>query len=74
MRQRDPLIPLIVFGLKVFPLFSAWCLRSEGVSSVLLGVSTTDQLLENLGAMRVQYYFSPSPEKLLFSLRAQSHI
>lgn len=33
--------------------FSAWCLRSEGVSSVLLGVSTADQLLENLGALRV---------------------
>uniref|UniRef100_A0A674MU79 Voltage-gated potassium channel subunit beta-1 n=1 Tax=Takifugu rubripes TaxID=31033 RepID=A0A674MU79_TAKRU len=29
----------------------AWCLRSEGVSSVLLGVSTTDQLLENLGIL-----------------------
>lgn len=37
----------------LFLLFSAWCLRSEGVSSVLLGVSTTDQLLENLGALRV---------------------
>lgn len=36
-----------------FLLFLAWCLRSEGVSSVLLGVSTTDQLLENLGALRV---------------------
>lgn len=34
---------------------SAWCLRSEGVSSVLLGVSNTDQLLENLGAMRVTH-------------------
>uniref|UniRef100_A0A8C7L9J4 Potassium voltage-gated channel subfamily A regulatory beta subunit 3 n=1 Tax=Oncorhynchus kisutch TaxID=8019 RepID=A0A8C7L9J4_ONCKI len=31
----------------------AWCLRSEGVSSVLLGVSNTDQLMENLGALRV---------------------
>lgn len=37
----------------VFSSFLAWCLRSEGVSSVLLGVSTTDQLLENLGALRV---------------------
>lgn len=35
-------------------LFPAWCLRSEGVSSVLLGVSTADQLLENLGALRVR--------------------
>lgn len=33
---------------------SAWCLRSEGVSSVLLGVSNTDQLLENLGSLRVR--------------------
>lgn len=32
---------------------SAWCLRSEGVSSVLLGVSNTDQLIENLGALQV---------------------
>uniref|UniRef100_A0A8C7L9E7 Potassium voltage-gated channel subfamily A regulatory beta subunit 3 n=1 Tax=Oncorhynchus kisutch TaxID=8019 RepID=A0A8C7L9E7_ONCKI len=31
----------------------AWCLRSEGVSSVLLGVSNTDQLMENLGALRM---------------------
>uniref|UniRef100_A0A3P9DRS0 Voltage-gated potassium channel subunit beta-1 n=1 Tax=Maylandia zebra TaxID=106582 RepID=A0A3P9DRS0_9CICH len=31
----------------------AWCLRSEGVSSVLLGVSNTEQLLENLGSVRV---------------------
>ncbi|MEQ2295575.1 Voltage-gated potassium channel subunit beta-3, partial [Ameca splendens] len=30
-----------------------WCLRSEGVSSVLLGVSNTDQLLENLGALGI---------------------
>lgn len=34
---------------------TAWCLRSEGVSSVLLGVSNTDQLLENLGALQVKY-------------------
>ncbi|XP_072314853.1 voltage-gated potassium channel subunit beta-2-like [Eucyclogobius newberryi] len=31
----------------------AWCLRSEGVSSVLLGVSNTEQLQENLGAVKV---------------------
>uniref|UniRef100_A0A3B4A0E2 Voltage-gated potassium channel subunit beta-1 n=1 Tax=Periophthalmus magnuspinnatus TaxID=409849 RepID=A0A3B4A0E2_9GOBI len=29
----------------------AWCLRSEGVSSVLLGVSNADQLVENLGIL-----------------------
>lgn len=39
----------------LFALFTAWCLRSEGVSSVLLGVSNADQLLENLGALRVRF-------------------
>lgn len=43
--------------LLVFSVFTAWCLRSEGVSSVLLGVSTADQLLENLGALRVLFIF-----------------
>lgn len=42
---------LVLNGCVLCP--AAWCLRSEGVSSVLLGVSTTDQLLENLGALRV---------------------
>ncbi|XP_055359261.1 voltage-gated potassium channel subunit beta-2-like isoform X2 [Betta splendens] len=37
----------------------AWCLRSEGVSSVLLGVSNTDQLLENLGSLRVLTQLTP---------------
>lgn len=32
----------------------AWCLRSEGVSSVLLGVSSAEQLIEHLGALQVR--------------------
>lgn len=32
---------------------AAWCLRNEGVSSVLLGASNTDQLMENIGAIQV---------------------
>ncbi|KAG8505543.1 Voltage-gated potassium channel subunit beta-2 [Galemys pyrenaicus] len=32
---------------------SAWCLRNEGVSSVLLGASSADQLMENIGAIQV---------------------
>uniref|UniRef100_A0A673LJM6 Voltage-gated potassium channel subunit beta-1 n=1 Tax=Sinocyclocheilus rhinocerous TaxID=307959 RepID=A0A673LJM6_9TELE len=40
-------------GCTAAQLAIAWCLRSEGVSSVLLGVSNTDQLLENLGALCV---------------------
>ena len=32
---------------------SAWCLRNEGVSSVLLGTSNPEQLTENLGAIQV---------------------
>uniref|UniRef100_A0A3Q0SPX8 Potassium voltage-gated channel subfamily A regulatory beta subunit 2 n=1 Tax=Amphilophus citrinellus TaxID=61819 RepID=A0A3Q0SPX8_AMPCI len=31
----------------------AWCLRNEGVNSVLLGASRTDQLLENIRAIQV---------------------
>ncbi|KAM9827734.1 voltage-gated potassium channel subunit beta-2-like [Neosynchiropus ocellatus] len=37
----------------------AWCLRSEGVSSVLLGVSNTEQLLENIGSIRVLTQLTP---------------
>ncbi|XP_047240941.1 voltage-gated potassium channel subunit beta-2-like isoform X2 [Girardinichthys multiradiatus] len=37
----------------------AWCLRSEGVSSVLLGVSNTEQFLENLGSLRVLTQLTP---------------
>nr|XP_043876597.1 voltage-gated potassium channel subunit beta-2-like isoform X2 [Solea senegalensis] len=37
----------------------AWCLRSEGVSSVLLGVSNTEQLLENLGSLGVLTQLTP---------------
>ncbi|KAM4677341.1 voltage-gated potassium channel subunit beta-3 isoform 1-T1 [Discoglossus pictus] len=37
----------------VTQLAIAWCLRSEGVSSVLLGVTNCDQLLENLGSIPV---------------------
>uniref|UniRef100_A0A8B9HDB3 Voltage-gated potassium channel subunit beta-1 n=1 Tax=Astyanax mexicanus TaxID=7994 RepID=A0A8B9HDB3_ASTMX len=33
----------------------AWCLRNEGVSSVLLGTSNPAQLRENLGAIQVEY-------------------
>uniref|UniRef100_A0A8C8IV77 NADP-dependent oxidoreductase domain-containing protein n=1 Tax=Oncorhynchus tshawytscha TaxID=74940 RepID=A0A8C8IV77_ONCTS len=40
-------------GCTAAQLAIAWCLRSEGVSSVLMGVSNTDQLVENLGALRM---------------------
>ncbi|XP_053574264.1 voltage-gated potassium channel subunit beta-3 [Bombina bombina] len=43
----------------VTQLAIAWCLRSEGVSSVLLGVSNTDQLLENLGSIQVLSQMTP---------------
>lgn len=33
----------------------AWCLRNEGVSSVLLGSSNPSQLTENLGAIQVPH-------------------
>lgn len=38
--------------LTVCAFFPAWCLRNEGVSSVLLGSSTPEQLIENLGAIQ----------------------
>uniref|UniRef100_A0A672ZK70 Potassium voltage-gated channel subfamily A regulatory beta subunit 3 n=1 Tax=Sphaeramia orbicularis TaxID=375764 RepID=A0A672ZK70_9TELE len=38
-------------GCTAAQLAIAWCLRSEGVSSVLLGVSNADQLVENLGIL-----------------------
>nr|XP_021332362.1 voltage-gated potassium channel subunit beta-2-like [Danio rerio] len=46
-------------GCTAAQLAIAWCLRSEGVSSVLLGVSNTDQLLENLGALRLLSQMTP---------------
>lgn len=36
-----------------YPWSLAWCLRNEGVSSVLLGSSNPSQLTENLGAIQV---------------------
>nr|ARD05929.1 Voltage-gated potassium channel subunit beta-3 [Polyodon spathula] len=37
----------------------AWCLRSEGVSSVLLGVSSVEQLVENLASIQVLGHMNP---------------
>ncbi|XP_007607330.1 voltage-gated potassium channel subunit beta-3 isoform X1 [Cricetulus griseus] len=43
----------------VAQLAIAWCLRSEGVSSVLLGVSSAEQLLEHLGSLEVLSQLTP---------------
>uniref|UniRef100_A0A667Z2Z3 Voltage-gated potassium channel subunit beta-1 n=1 Tax=Myripristis murdjan TaxID=586833 RepID=A0A667Z2Z3_9TELE len=40
-------------GCTLSQLAVAWCLRNEGVSSVLLGTSNPEQLTENLGAIQV---------------------
>uniref|UniRef100_A0A673XHB1 Voltage-gated potassium channel subunit beta-2 n=1 Tax=Salmo trutta TaxID=8032 RepID=A0A673XHB1_SALTR len=40
-------------GCTLPQLAIAWCLRNEGVSSVLLGASNTDQLMENIAAIQV---------------------
>ncbi|XP_038598927.1 voltage-gated potassium channel subunit beta-1-like, partial [Tachyglossus aculeatus] len=40
-------------GCTLPQLAVAWCLRNEGVSSVLLGASNPQQLIENLGAIQV---------------------
>uniref|UniRef100_U3IUD5 Voltage-gated potassium channel subunit beta-2 n=1 Tax=Anas platyrhynchos platyrhynchos TaxID=8840 RepID=U3IUD5_ANAPP len=41
-------------GCTLPQLAIAWCLRNEGVSSVLLGASNADQLMENIGAIQVR--------------------
>uniref|UniRef100_A0A673VCL1 Potassium voltage-gated channel subfamily A regulatory beta subunit 3 n=1 Tax=Suricata suricatta TaxID=37032 RepID=A0A673VCL1_SURSU len=46
-------------GCTVAQLAIAWCLRSEGVSSVLLGVSSAEQLIEHLGALQVLGQLTP---------------
>lgn len=43
------------FECLCFGLSLAWCLRNEGVSCVLLGASSTDQLMENIGAIQVRH-------------------
>lgn len=43
---------LAIFDDHLVTLFPAWCLRNEGVSSVLLGSSNPEQLIENLGAIQ----------------------
>ncbi|XP_077444235.1 voltage-gated potassium channel subunit beta-2-like [Stigmatopora argus] len=52
---------LLSEGLGCTPaqLAIAWCLRSQGVSSVLLGVSRTEQLTENLGSIQVLSQLTP---------------
>uniref|UniRef100_A0A7N4P2K6 Potassium voltage-gated channel subfamily A regulatory beta subunit 3 n=1 Tax=Sarcophilus harrisii TaxID=9305 RepID=A0A7N4P2K6_SARHA len=46
-------------GCTVAQLSIAWCLRSEAISSVLLEVSNTEQLMENLGALQVLAQLTP---------------
>ncbi|OBS67535.1 hypothetical protein A6R68_03943 [Neotoma lepida] len=56
----------------VAQLAIAWCLRSEGVSSVLLGVSSAEQLMEHLGSLQ-QKLSSPLPIlKVLSQLTPQT--
>ncbi|KAM8862479.1 voltage-gated potassium channel subunit beta-2-like isoform 4-T4 [Spinachia spinachia] len=40
-------------GCTLPQLAIAWCLRNEGVNSVLLGATRTDQLMENIRAIKV---------------------
>uniref|UniRef100_A0A8C1M4J4 Voltage-gated potassium channel subunit beta-1 n=1 Tax=Cyprinus carpio TaxID=7962 RepID=A0A8C1M4J4_CYPCA len=42
-------------GCTLPQLAIAWCLRNEGVSCVLLGASSTEQLMENIGAIQVSH-------------------
>ncbi|NXX53666.1 KCAB1 protein, partial [Scopus umbretta] len=44
-------------GCTLPQLAVAWCLRNEGVSSVLLGSSNPEQLIENLGAIQAIFFY-----------------
>ncbi|TRY56687.1 hypothetical protein DNTS_034243 [Danionella cerebrum] len=44
---------LVLGAMNTVLVVRAWCLRNEGVSSVLLGASTAEQLMENIGAIQV---------------------
>uniref|UniRef100_A0A8C8SUV1 Potassium voltage-gated channel subfamily A regulatory beta subunit 3 n=1 Tax=Pelusios castaneus TaxID=367368 RepID=A0A8C8SUV1_9SAUR len=57
IKQLQPIAGRL--GCTVAQLAIAWCLRSEGVSSVLLGVSNAEQLMENLGAIQVLSHLTP---------------
>lgn len=46
--------PAADMALTSLSLSPAWCLRNEGVSSVLLGASNAEQLMENIGAIQVR--------------------
>uniref|UniRef100_A0A2K5DA33 Voltage-gated potassium channel subunit beta-2 n=1 Tax=Aotus nancymaae TaxID=37293 RepID=A0A2K5DA33_AOTNA len=52
-------------GCTLPQLAIAWCLRNEGVSSVLLGASNADQLMENIGAIQVSARGLPCPVQCL---------
>ncbi|XP_019269093.2 voltage-gated potassium channel subunit beta-3 isoform X1 [Panthera pardus] len=58
-KVRDLLPIAHQLGCTVAQLAIAWCLRSEGVSSVLLGVSSAEQLIEHLGAVQVLSQLTP---------------
>lgn len=51
---------------------AAWCLRNEGVSSVLLGASNTDQLMENIGAIQVRRRMNVSVQYVFVVLQSKS--
>ncbi|XP_021068053.1 voltage-gated potassium channel subunit beta-3 [Mus pahari] len=58
-RVMDLLPTAHQLGCTVAQLAIAWCLRSEGVSSVLLGVSSAEQLMEHLGSLQVLSQLTP---------------
>ncbi|XP_023586784.1 voltage-gated potassium channel subunit beta-3 isoform X2 [Trichechus manatus latirostris] len=55
-------------GCTVAQLAIAWCLHSEGVSSVLLGVSSAEQLIEHLGALQVLSQLTPQTVMKIYGL------
>ncbi|XP_030044093.1 voltage-gated potassium channel subunit beta-3 isoform X2 [Microcaecilia unicolor] len=57
IRELQPIADKM--GCTVAQLAIAWCLRSEGVSSVLLGVSNLEQLHENLASIQVLAQLTP---------------
>nr|XP_033780803.1 voltage-gated potassium channel subunit beta-3 isoform X1 [Geotrypetes seraphini] len=57
IRELQPIADKM--GCTVAQLAIAWCLRSEGVSSVLLGVSNLEQLHENLASIQMLAQLTP---------------
>lgn len=61
--------------MRIYFLFTAWCLKNDNVNSVLLGASTVDQLYTNIQALQVQSRNEASKwEKFIFEYKNPDQI